>query len=454
MAISGSTAEPIVIEVWLAVSPGDVLQGHGDPLVEAAETFNRAHPGYKIETRKVEAHLLPEEVARAVSAGNPPDVAEYYSLSTQTALDTRAGNGDPLFVPVERAVAGRAEILGESVVLDELIPSVRRHYSVGGELVSMPTFVSTNILCANKSMLDRAGIESMPTTWADLTLACTAITKLPDGPSHGVSWPNYGWLFHMEIAGQGGLLSNNGNGRLGRSTRVFLDSSEMLNYVRWWKRMYNSGSYLPTEEMHYVTAMQAFLRQEIGFVVTTTAVATVGNDMAIEAGFEMVTGQLPRHHESSSPGGVLGGGSFFLTAGLPKEKEDGALAYLQHQLRPQHAVARMHQPPNPMTSLPITAAAHKHAMANEWTEPFPGFRNAIEQVITAHDTPAATGAALGNQSNIDRAITTAMEDVLLNGADPASRFRTATEEAQEALDRHNGAALAYPPVTPKELRAD
>ncbi len=444
---------PIVIEAWLAVSPGDVLPGHGDPLVRAAESFNRAHPQYEVRTRKVEAHLLPEEVAKAVEAGNPPDVAEYYALSTQTALDTRARNGNPLFVPVQRAVAGRSKILGEPVVVDDLIPTVRQHYSVGGQLVSMPTFVSTNILCANKAMLSRAGIDRMPTTWAELRAACAAVVQAPGGPPHGVSWPNYSWLFHMEIAGQGGLLSNNGNGRTGRSTRVFLDSPEMLNYVRWWKEMHDSGYYLPTEELHYVTAMEAFLRQEIAFVVTSSAVAKVAADMAAEADFELLVGQMARHDAASSPGGVLGGGSFFLAADLPKDKQDGALAYLQHQLNPQHAVARMSDHPNPLTSLPITQAAYKQVMADSWTEPFPGFRAATEQVVTAALTPAAAGASLGNLSNINSALTGAMEDVLLKGADPVSRFRTATEEAQEALDRHNTAALNYPPVTPSELRA-
>ncbi len=45
----------------------------------------------------------------------------------------------------------------------------------------------------------------------------------------------------------------------------------------------------------------------------------------------------------------------------------------------------------------------------------------------------------------------AMDDVLLRGADPASRFRAASEEAQVLLDRHNAAALVYPPVTPDAL---
>ena len=453
MSSSNEPAEPTVIEAWLAVSPGNVLEGHGDPLVNAAESFNRAHPGYEVRIRKVEAHLMPEVVAEAVAQGNPPDVAEYYAMSTQTALDTRAATGDPLFVPVQRAIAGRDKILGEPVVIDDLVPTVRGHYSVGGELVSVPSFVSTNVFYANQELLDRAGVERMPATWQELSDACAAISALPDGPAHCVSWPNYGWLFHMEIAGRGGLIGNNGNGRLGRATRVRLDSPEVLDYVQWWKQMQESGYYLATEELHYVTAMQAFLGKEIAFVVSSSAVGKIVSDAAAEAGIELTVGQLPRHDELRSPGGVPGGSSFFVTAGLSQEKEDGALAFLQHQLNPEHAVARMSAPSTPLTSLPITQAAYQQAMTEDWPEPFSGFRPAAEQVASAELTPAAAGPVLGNFNGIYTAIHEAIVDVVLNGAEPADRFRAATEQAQAALDRHNAAALAYPPVTPDELRA-
>lgn len=451
---SGATAEPIVIEAWIADSPKfpgtgeNSLPGFGDPLVNAAESFNRAHPQYQVRIRKISAAILPEAVADAVVRGNPPDIAEYVYSSTQTALDTRARNGNPLFVPVQRAIGGRTKILGERVVIEDLVPAVHYYYSIGGELVSMPTGVSTNILFANKAILGRAGVERMPATWQELTAACAAIAELPDGPAHGVRWPNYGWLFNMEIAGQGGLLSNNDNGRSGRSTRVFLDSPEMLNYVRWWKRMHDSGYYCTREALDYFSAMEAFARQEIAFVVSSSAIGQLMRDMAADAGLELVAGQLPRCNELRSPGGAVGGMSFFLAADLPREKEDGALAFLQHQLNPPHAVARMYD-----RSLPVTLPAYQQAMADGWAEPFPGFRIATEQVASAHPTPAAAGPVVGNLSGINTVITHAMEDVLLRGAEPAGRFRVATEEAQALLDRHNCAALAYPPVTPDVLRA-
>jgi sn-glycerol 3-phosphate transport system substrate-binding protein len=128
-----------VIELWITESPNSTLPGFGDPLVLAAESFNRAHPEYDVRIRRVEVHLMPETVAEAIALGNPPDVVEYTYSSTQTALDTRAADGAPMFVPIERAIGGRTEILGEPVVVEDLVPTVREYYSVGGELVSVPT---------------------------------------------------------------------------------------------------------------------------------------------------------------------------------------------------------------------------------------------------------------------------------------------------------------------------
>lgn len=453
MPDSIGTDVPTTIEVWLGDSPkiegsdDHELPGFGDPIVHAAESFSRANPQYQVQIRKIDFRVLPKAVADAVAEGNPPDIAEYVYTATQVALDTRAADGAPLFVPVQRAVGDRTKVLGEPVVIDDLVPGAREYWSRGGELVSMPTCVTANILYANKAILQRAGIDRMPATWQELTAACAAVAKLPDGPGHGIAWPNYGWLFHTEIVGQGGLLSNSDNGRSGRSTRVFLDSPEMLNYVRWWQRMHDSGHYYYTGERNdYFGGMEAFARQDVAFVITSSAVGDLMSDMATEAGIELVASHPPRFSAQPYIGGPFGGQSFFLTAGLPKEKEDGALAFLQHQLNPQHATARMYD-----RSLPLTMPAYEQVMTENWTEPFPGFRVATEQVASYNPSPAAAGPLLGGLNGINGVTTVAMEDVLLRGADPTSRFRAAAEEAQALLDRHNAAALAYPPVTPDAL---
>jgi sn-glycerol 3-phosphate transport system substrate-binding protein len=170
------------------------------------------------------------------------------------------------------------------VVVDDLVSAVRDYYTVAGEVIAIPTFLSTNLLYANKTMLSAAGIEEMPITWQDLEATCAAIAELPGGPGHGVSWPSYGWVFHQQLAGQRALLVNNGNGRAGR---VFLDSPEMLNYVGWWQRMLDAGYSLPTEQLHYFTAMQAFEEKKIAFVVSSSTTGRMMNDMAVAKGFEL-----------------------------------------------------------------------------------------------------------------------------------------------------------------------
>jgi sn-glycerol 3-phosphate transport system substrate-binding protein len=446
VADAADSAEPTTIDVWLSNHP---MSGFNAAVLDAADSFGRAHPGYEIRIRLVNHRELPWEVADAVARGNPPDVAEYYFTATQVALDTRADNGDPLFVPVHRAIGERAKILGEPVVVEDILPAVRDYFSQSGGLVSMPTMVSTAILFANQDLLRRAGVERVPRTWRELAAACAAVTGLQDGPAHGISWPNHGWLFQMELAAQGGLLCDNDNGRSGRPTRVCLDAPEILDYARWWQSMHERGHYRYTgEPRDFFGAMEAFARQETAFVITSSAVGPFMAHMAAEAGFELGTGQLPRNDDVPYSGRFLGGQSMFLTAGLPKEKEDGALAFIQHLLNPEHAVRRVHD-----GSLPVTLPACERVFADGWADQVPGFRDATEQVTSSNGTPAATGALVGDISGINEALTSAMHDVLVSGAEPASRFRIATEKAQARLDRYNAACLADPPVTPDALEA-
>lgn len=446
MSDSVASAGPTVLDVWLAGHP---IPHFNDPVAEAADSFTRANPGYQVRIREVEFRELPGEVARAVEQGNPPDLAEYYFTATQLALDTRARNGRPLFTPVQRAIGDRTKILGEPVVVDDIVPAVRDYYSQNGALVSVPTVVSTAILFANQDVLNRAGVDRMPTTWQELEAACARVSRLPGGPAAGVAWPNHGWMFQLELAAQGGLLGDNDNGRSGRSTRVDLHSPEMLNYVRWWQRLHARGHYRYTGELRdWLAAMEAFHRQETAFMVSSSAVGPLVADMAAQAGFELTAGRLPHNAELPFAGRLLGGQSLFVAAGLPRKKEDGALAFTQHLLNPHNAVRRQHA-----GSLPVTVSAWERIAAEGWFDQHPYFRAGAEQIAASNRSPAAGGAMIGDLNGIQDALTAAMHDVLTTGADPATRFRAATAEAQALLDRYNAACLGDPPVTPDALEA-
>ena len=64
-------------------------------------------------------------------------------------------------------------------------------------------------------------------------------------------------------------------------------------------------------------------------------------------------------------------------------------------------------------------------------------KGAEDQLNAAKNTPASTGALLGNFVAIRDVITAAVEDILVNDADVTTRMASAQEEGQQLLDEYN-----------------
>jgi sn-glycerol 3-phosphate transport system substrate-binding protein len=114
--------EKIVITVWIGEHP---FPDYADPIMAAAAAFNQAHPEYHVAIEGHDYRAIPAEVVDAVEQGNPPDLVEYYFTATQTARDTLGSDGAPLFTSIEKAIAGRTEILGEPVLIDDIVQAAR-----------------------------------------------------------------------------------------------------------------------------------------------------------------------------------------------------------------------------------------------------------------------------------------------------------------------------------------
>ena len=113
-----------VIDVWVADL---TFPGYMDRLHRLGAEFEKAHPEDRINIEGRDFRLLSQQIAEAAEAGRPPPVAEYYVAVTQAARDSRTRDGRPLFTSVQKAIAGRTEILGEPVVVDDLIPPGREY---------------------------------------------------------------------------------------------------------------------------------------------------------------------------------------------------------------------------------------------------------------------------------------------------------------------------------------
>lgn len=445
MRRSRASADKVVIDVWLAEHP---FPDYLAPAKEMARAFEKAHPNYHVKLQGYDFRELPEKVANAVEQGNPPDIAEYYYTATQLARDTRGDNGKPLFTSVEKAIGGRKEILGEPVVLDDIISAARDYYTYDGDLTSVPVTATTTLLYVNRTLLDAAGVPGIPRTWDQIEAACEAVARLAHGPSHGITWPNHGWLLQQAVAEQGGLLADNDNGRSTAATTVDLASKEMLAYVQWWRRLYEEGHYLYTgTQWDWGGPLEAFTAQQVAFTISTSKLTDALTRMSQDAGFELEVGRMPRNGHVPYAGDMVSGQSLWLADGLGKSEQDGALAFIQYVLNPRNA-ADWHKASG---FLPITGGSFDLLAEEGWFDKNPHLRVATDQLHAADGSPAALGAMLGDFAEIQRVMTQAMEDVLVREADPVVRFTQATADAQNLLDEYGAHCHGAIPRTPQRL---
>lgn len=405
-----------------------------DSTRDAVKAFNAAHPDYDVVLHEHDYVEMPRKIAEAVSQGIIPTMGQYYSTSARAAFDVVKNDGSPLYTSVADAIGGRTEILGEPVVAGDVLSHARQYFSGHDGMTGHCPLSSTTLLYCNMDLLHAAGVSHVPQTWADLEAACRAIARLTDGPSHGITWCNHGWMFMQAAAAQGACLADNDNGRSGRAETAFIDSPELMAFVDWWLRLYKDGHYLYTgAQMDWVGAFGAFVEQQVAFLFTSSVDAhrlvTIGKDR----GFNVKACRLPYNGSVPYVGNVLGGDGIFLADGLDEATRDGALAFLQFLNNTDNAIDR-HKRTNYM---PVTYTAIKTLEERDWFVEYPHRRVAIDQLEASDDSPAALGGMIGELPRLQDTMTRAMHDVMISGADPVSRFAQANAEAQLLLDNYN-----------------
>ena len=427
---ASASAEPIEIGVSIAFTDDRLVW-----VEDVAAAFEANHPEYDIVVTGYDDYeSLLQAATLAADQGDPPAIAQYFEVATQQARDAVTADGEPLFASVGEAIGDRTEILGEPVVINDIVSAAANYYTVDGVFTSMPWNTSSTLFYANNTYMDAAGITEAPDTWAEVEAACEAIMALDDAPTACITWPNHGWFFEQSIAQQGGLFTNNDNGRSARADEIFVDSPEMMSFVEYWKRLADAGYYTYTGvQRDWDGTINAFTAQEVAFILTSSGDAGGLVTSSADAGFEMTVSRMPYNDEVEYAGNLIGGATLWLVNGLDTEEQDGALAFMQFLDNPENAAA-WHQTTG---YIPITNAAVTLLEEQGWFEENPWARVATDQLDMADGSPAASGALFGSFVETRDIITQAMEDILVSGADPAERFAEASEEAQTALTDYN-----------------
>jgi len=423
-------AEVIDIDFWVAFSDEKRLGFAED---RAAE-FNSAHPEYNIKVTSFASYNdVFDAAVLAVDSGEPPALIHFFEAATREALDAVDASGNPLFKSVTEAIGGRTEILGEPVVLDNVVSAARDYYTVDGSFYSMPWNTSSTVLLSNMTILEAAGVSTPPETWADVTAACEKIMAMDGAPSGCISWPNHSWFAEQALGQQGELLANNDNGRSDRATEVFIDSPGMVAYVQWMKDLQDAGYYTYTGLQRDWGGVDAlFLAQDIAMQIDSSSDTLIHQAEAEELGFDYLTSFMPRNEKVDYVGNLIGGATIWMLDGMDQVKEDGALAFMNFFSNPENAAA-WHQ----LTGyVPITDDAVDLLNTEGWYEEAPNAKVASDQLAAAKNTPASLGALIGNFVAIRDIITLAIEDILVNDLDVATRLGQANTEANASLTEY------------------
>ena len=413
------------VRVWVAFTDYRL-----DWTQERAAEFNELYPEYNVIVEGYESYNQAfDATVLAAEQGTPPAITHFFEAATQEARDAVSPDGEPLFKSVAAAIGDREEINGVPVVLGDVVSAAADYYTLDGEFSSMPWNTSSTVMFSNSAMLEAAGIEAPPETWADLEAACEALAALEDGPEYCVTWPNHSWFFEQTMAQMGAELANNGNGRDGRATEVYINSEASLTYANWWSDLNEAGYYVYTGvQRDWGGTQNAFESEQVAFLIFSSSDAT-----AIPANtadnFETIVSRMPYNDEVGYNGNIIGGATLWLNNGLNEATETGALMFLNWFSNPDNAAA-WHQ----ITGyIPITNTAFEGLQGDGWFDENPNAAVANVQL----DLVPTTGALIGNFVAIRDVYTAAMEAILLNDVSVEDVLADANEEANLLLEEYN-----------------
>ncbi len=133
---------------------------------EAAAAFEAANPGTDIQIEVVPWNVLLQTLTTDISGGVNADLS---IIGTRWLLDF-----------VEQDIAQPLDGFMDQAFTDRFIPTFLTPSVMDGQTFGLPVAASARAMYYNQDLLDQAGIDRPPETWAELAEAATAISALGD----------------------------------------------------------------------------------------------------------------------------------------------------------------------------------------------------------------------------------------------------------------------------------
>jgi multiple sugar transport system substrate-binding protein len=185
-AAPASAATTVTLKLWDGFTGGD-RPGYN----QIVKDFNKSHPGIKVVQTVEPWDTIQQKLPSAWLTGQGPDIAAPSSDPNAIAQYVKTNS----VLPITNTGSGSSKIN-----TSKLAPGTVKEFTYGKKLYAIPANFATLSLYYNKTLFQKAGITSAPTTIAEMA---TDAKKLTSNGTYGISladnatiqmWPVLQWL--------------------------------------------------------------------------------------------------------------------------------------------------------------------------------------------------------------------------------------------------------------------
>ncbi|GAA2140133.1 extracellular solute-binding protein [Nocardioides koreensis] len=306
---SGSTesVDPASLKAELTWWDTSDPTNEGPAFKELIQKFNEQYPNVKVNYQSVPFDQAQNKFKTAAESGSgAPDilraevawVPEFASLGYLYALD-----GTPL--------------LEDNNFLETPLSSD----VYDGKTYGVPQVTDTLGLMYNKKLFAKAGIESAPTTWDEVTEDAKLLKE--KAGVDGIYLNAAGYFMLPFMYGEGGDLVDTD------AQKIMVNSDANVAGIKIAQDMVKSGAAAkPDANDSYGTMMTLFKAGKVGMIMNGPwEVANISADPSF-GGFENL-GIAPVPAGSAGAGAPVGGHNYVIYSGMDENKADAAIAFVK-----------------------------------------------------------------------------------------------------------------------------
>lgn len=287
-----------------------------DPVIDAVRTFERDHPGVRVQVSGAQFSHIPDVALTGGRAGDPVDVAHWHAF---------AAGARGLAEPLDDLWQGRLSA-------DEFFPGAVDDVTWAGIRYGVPLDTNVLLLMANRRLLEEQKVElpEGPYTFAEVEHIARSATSA-GRDVRGIALPSSTWVAYGWIRANGGeIVEVNGT-----EVRFTLDAPQVVEALRFLGHLTDEGlAFPPVIASSSEDAFSLFRAGRTALHLSGMwALARPGQEVA---GVGTVVLPLPQGVRGTTRGTVLGGSSLYVPRG--SRNRELAFEFMLHLASDRYAL--------------------------------------------------------------------------------------------------------------------